>query len=500
MKSEKRKTIPVIFYNTIANKKEVFESRKKNEVAMYNCGPTVYSFAHIGNLRAYVFADSIKRVLKYNGYKVKQVINITDVGHLASDADEGEDKVESGARREGVKVKDIVKKYTSAFFDDLKKLNADISGALFPKATEHIPEQIAFIQTLDEKGYTYQTTDGIYFDTSLRPDYGKLGNINTRGLKEGARVKNGEKKNPTDFALWKFSPNPPAGGEKRQQEWDSPWGVGFPGWHIECSAMSMKHLGKQIDLHTGGIDHIPVHHNNEIAQTESVTGKRFVNYWMHNEFITIDGQKIAKSIGNTIYLRNIIDRGFFPLSLRYWFLTAHYRTQSNFTWEALEGAQTALFRLHKHFVEEYAAPALSGRQTGDGRTAKNGVVNEMYEKKFHEYINDDLDMPKAVALMWDLIKDDKTPKEDKRATLLEFDKALGLGLDISNKKLVGLLSGKGEKLDIGKLPKAIKELIDEREKARIDKDFEKADKLRNELKEKDYEIKDTDKGPVVVKK
>lgn len=472
--------------NTLTGKKEEFVSRKESVVTMYNCGPTVYNYATIGNLRAYVFADTLKRMFAYNNYEIKQVINITDVGHLTSDADEGEDKIESGAKREGLKVKNIIKRYTDAFMDDMQKLNIDISKINFPKATEHIPEQIAFIQTLDEKGYTYKTSDGIYFDTSLRPDYGKLGKIDTKGLKEGARVeKNKEKKNPTDFALWKFSP--PAGGaeEKREQEWDSPWGIGFPGWHIECSAMSMKHLGKQIDVHTGGVDHIPVHHNNEIAQTESVTGKQFVNYWMHNEFITIDGQKISKSIGNTIYLRNIIDRGFSPLSLRYWFLTAHYRTQSNFTWEALEGAQTALFKLHKHFVEDYGV--------------KNGKINEEYKNKFHEFINDDLDTPKAIALMWDLIKDENVLKEDKRATLLEFDKVLGLDLSHSDKKLVGLLSGKGEKLEIGKLSKTIKKLVDDREEARERKDFEKADKIRDELKEKGYEVEDTDEGPEVTK-
>lgn len=479
----------VKFYNTLTKQMEEFRPRKESAVTMYNCGPTVYDFAHIGNLRAYIFGDSIKRALKYNGYDVKQVINITDVGHLTSDADEGEDKVESGAKREGTKVKDIVKRYTDAFFEDLKKLNIDTESIIFPKATEHISEQIAFIQTLDEKGYTYKTSDGIYFDTSLRPDYGKLGNIDTKGLKEGARVKKGEKKNPTDFALWKFSPV----GEKRQQEWDSPWGVGFPGWHIECSAMSMKHLGKQIDIHTGGVDHIPVHHNNEIAQTESVTGKPFVNYWMHNKHITIEGQKISKSLGNTIYLQNIIDRGFSPLSLRYWFLTSHYRTQANFTWDALEAAQTALFKLHKHFVEEY----LPRRQAGDAR--KGGAVNAEYKQKFDDFINDDLDTPQAIALVWDLIKDESVSKEDKRSTLLSFDEVLGFGLDHSNKKLVELLSGKGEKLKIGKLPKEVKMLVDEREKARKDKDFEKADQIRNELKEKGYEIEDTDEGPSVTK-
>ena len=469
--------IPIILHNTLTNNKDVFEPRKESVVTMYNCGPTVYNYAHIGNLRAYVFADTLKRMFIYNDYEIKQVINITDVGHLTDDADEGEDKIETGAKREGVKVAKIIKLYTDAFMDDMQKLSIDIDKIEFPKATEHIPEQIAFIQTLDEKGYTYKTSDGIYFDTSLRSDYGKLGNVDTKGLEEGARVeKNKEKKNPTDFALWKFSKPE----EKRQQEWDSPWGIGFPGWHIECSAMSRKLLGNQIDVHTGGVDHIPVHHNNEIAQTESVTGKQFVNYWMHNEHVMIEGQKISKSIGNTVFLRNIIDRGFSPLSLRYWFLTAHYRTQTNFTWEALEGAQTATFKLHKHLVEDYGA--------------KDGAINEEYRDKFHNFINDDLDTPKAIALLWDLVKDDNIPNEDKRATLLEFDRVLGLGLDHSNKKLVGLLSGKGDRLEIGKLPKAIQQLVEDREKARKEKDFNKADELRNKLKEKGYEIEDRDGG------
>lgn len=480
----KNKTIPIFLQNTLSNKKEEFVSRKENIVTMYNCGPTVYDYAHIGNLRAYVFADILKRMFLYHKYEVKQVINITDVGHLTSDADEGEDKIEDAVKREGLKVNKIIKLYTDAFLNDLQKLNIDTNKILFPKATEHIQEQIVFIQTLEEKGYTYKISDGIYFDTALLPDYGKLGNINIEGQKVGVRIKeNKEKKNPTDFALWKFSQSDNTNDKiekKREQEWDSPWGVGFPGWHIECSAMSMKHLGRQIDVHTGGIDHIPVHHNNEIAQTESITGKQFVNYWIHNEHITIDGQKISKSIGNTIYLRNIIDRGLSPLSLRYWFLTSHYRTRSNFTWEALESSQTALFKLHKHFVEDCGA--------------KDGIVNTIYENKFHTYINDDLNTPKAIALMWDLIKDENVSKKDKRSTLLVFDKVFGLELDKSNKKLVSLLSGKGEKLEIGSLPKNIKEIVEEREKARKEKDFKKADKLREELKEKGYELNDKETG------
>lgn len=486
MKKDKNK-IPIKLHNTLSGEKEIFTPQKETFVTMYNCGPTVYNYAHIGNLRAYVFADTLKRIFVYNGYKIKQVINITDVGHLTSDADEGEDKVESSAKRDKLKVKDIIKRYTDAFMDDIKALNINIAEINFPKATENIQEQIAFIQALEEKGYTYKTSDGIYFDTSLIQNYGKLGNINIKDLEEGARVKkNQEKKNPTDFALWKFSKTTNSVEEKRQQEWNSPWGIGFPGWHIECSAMSRKFLGSQIDIHTGGVDHIPTHHNNEIAQTESITGKQFVNYWMHNEYITIDGQKISKSIGNTVLLKNILDRGFSPLSLRYWFLTSHYRTQSNFTWEALGGSQNALFKLHKHFVEKYGA--------------KNGKINMEYEKKFNEFINDDLDTPKAIALIWDLVKNENILNADKRSTLLKFDKALGLGLDYSNRKLITLFSGKGVKIEINELPKIIKTLIDEREKARKEGNFKKADELRDKLKEKGYEIEDKEFGPEIHKK
>jgi cysteinyl-tRNA synthetase len=474
-------------FNTLSDKKEIFKPIKDNVVTMYNCGPTVYDYAHIGNLRSYVFADVLRRALLYNGYSVKQVINITDVGHLTSDADEGADKIEEGARREGKKVNTIIKLFTKAFLDDLKKLNIGTKKTHFPKASEHIPEQIAFIQTLDEKGYTYRTSDGIYFDTSLLKDYGKLGNIDIKGLKEGARIrKKDEKRNPTDFALWKFSP--PAGRpeEKRQQEWKSPWGVGFPGWHIECSAMSMKHLGKQIDIHTGGIDHIPIHHNNEIAQTESVTGRKFVNYWMHNAFITIEGQKIAKSIGNTIYLRNIADRGFSPLSLRYWFLTAHYKTRINFTWEALEGASAALFKLHKFFVEKLGT--------------RSGSISITHQQRFNTAISDDLDTPRAIALMWELVKDESVEKGDKRATLLDYDRVLGIGLSGSNRRMVEMLSGRGKQLKIGDLPVVIKKLVNEREKARKNQDWEKADRMREEIEQKGYDIEDTDKRPIISKR
>lgn len=472
---------PLYFFNTYSKEKELFEPLERGVVRMYNCGPTVYNYPHIGNFRSFVFADVLRRVLEYNGFEVKQVMNITDVGHLTSDADEGEDKLEKRAQDAGRSVKDIVKESTKVFFDDLKKLNAKGSHTLFPKATDYINEQIAFIKALEEKGYTYKTSDGIYFDTSKFANYGKLGNIDIEGLKEGARVtENPEKLNPTDFALWKFSrPN-----ENRQQEWESQWGIGFPGWHLECSAMALKHLGRKLDIHTGGIDHIPTHHNNEIAQTESVTGEKFVKYWLHNAFITIEGQKIAKSLGNVIYIRNLQERGISPLAYRYWLLTSHYRSPINFTWKALKGAQIALFRLHRFFVENLGK--------------KEGSVIENYQKRFHEYINDDLDTPRALALLHDIMNDEVLDSKDKRATFLNFDRVLGIGFGESDKQLVENLSGE-KRIAVDETTKQVQRLLEMREEARRNKNWMEADRIRDEIVVKGYKIVDSENGPTLVK-
>lgn len=471
---------PLYFHNTLTNEKEVFTPLRPDAVRMYNCGPTVYDRAHIGNMRSYVLADLIRRVLEYNEYNVKQVINITDVGHLTSDADEGEDKLEKAASAQGETAQDIAKKYTDLFFDDIKKLNIRTEGTEFPRATEYIGQQIAMVDTLMQIGYAYQITDGIYFDTSMFKEYGKLGNLNKQELEEGARVeKNEEKRNPSDFALWKFSPKE----EKRQQEWDSPWGVGFPGWHIECSAMSRALLGKQLDIHTGGIDHIPVHHNNEIAQSEAVNKKKFVNYWLHNAFILVEGRRMGKSIGNLINLDQIVDRGFSPLSYRYWLLTAHYATPANFTWDALEAAHTALKRLHRYFVEELQV--------------QEGVVVKSYQERFHTLVNDNLDTPRAIALVWELVKDSDVSLADKRATLLNFDQVLGLGLRESNTNLHKHLRGEGQKLAVSDIPADVQKLVAEREAARKDKDFDQADKLREKIIEHGYDVADTNDGPEV---
>ncbi len=455
----------VNLYNTLTREKEIFTPLKEGIVSMYNCGPTVYDYAHIGNLRAYVFADVLRRMFKYNGLDVKQVINITDVGHLTSNEDDGEDKLERSANSAGKTAQEIAKFYTEAFYDDLEALGIDISKIEFPKATDHIDEQIELIKNLEQKGFTYKTSDGIYFNTSKLSDYGKLAQLDIEGLSGGARIKViSDKKNITDFALWKFSKSE----EKRQQEWDSPWGVGFPGWHLECSAMSMKYLGEHFDIHTGGIDHIPVHHTNEIAQSEAVTGKPFVNYWMHSNFINVESEKMSKSLGNITTLEDIIKKESTPLAYRYWLLTAHYRTLINFTWEALAGAQTTLDKLYNHIIEYR-----------DG-----GEINKEYQTKFHKYINDDIDTPKAIALLWELVKDDAVSDVDKKATILDFDKVLGFGFDDIKPETI---------------PNNILQLTKEREEAREAKDWEKSDKLRDNLKELGYEVNDTDEGSKIFK-
>ena len=459
-------------HNTLSGKKEIFKPIKAGEVSMYNCGPTVYNYAHIGNLRSYIFADTLRRMFKWNGYKVKQVINITDVGHLTSDADFGEDKMEKGAKREGKSALEISKFYTEAFFDDLQKLNIEKKDILFPRATDYIAEQIEMIKELEQKGFTYQTSDGIYFDTAKFPDYGKLGNINLKGLEEGSRIGvNDEKKNITDFALWKFSPK----NEKREMEWPSPWGVGFPGWHIECSAMSKALLGQPFDLHTGGIDHIPVHHNNEIAQSVCASGLPFVHYWMHNAFLNIgdNDEKMAKSGENFIRLQTLVEKNIDPLAYRYLLLTARYSSPLQFSWEALEGAQTALNRL-KRFVKTTMI-------VGDSNNEK---VNQ-YKNLFSEYINDDLDTPKALALVWDIIKDDEISDAQKKELILDFDKVFGLEL--------------GKEIQLTEIPTEVSDLISARDRARAEKDWKMSDELRQKIENLGFNVKDTPDGTMVDK-
>ncbi|MFM2357704.1 MAG: cysteinyl-tRNA synthetase [Candidatus Parcubacteria bacterium] len=455
-------------WNTLTQKKEDFNPIKKGTVGMYNCGPTVYNFAHIGNLRAFLFADLLRRSLELEGFTVKQVMNITDVGHLVSDNDTGEDKMEQGAKKEGKSAQELAEFYTQAFFDDLDSLNIPRTKIEFPKATSHIEEQIKLIQKLEEKGFTYATSDGIYFDTSHYKDYGKLGHVNLEGQEEGARIGvNTEKKNPTDFALWKLSKP----SDKRQQEWESPWGVGFPGWHIECSAMSMKYLGETFDIHTGGIDHIPVHHNNEIAQSEGATGKSFVHYWMHSAFVNVQGGKMSKSKDNFITLETLREKGIHPLSYRYLLLQAHYRAMLNFTWESILGAQIA-FENILHFLSHIQ---------------NEGVLIDSYIKQYKEYIADDINTPQVIALIHQIISDTKQTPEDKKATLYEIDTTLGLNL----KKLVQ---------EINHIPQHIETLTRERDEKRKNKDWKASDELRKTIEQEGYLVEDATEKTIIKKK
>src|SRR4030042_3300451 len=390
-------------YNTLSRKNAVFNPLKGKKVCFYTCGPTVYWFAHLGNLRAYIFADILKKVLEYNNYKVKHVMNITDVGHLTSDADTGEDKMEKGARREGKTAWEIAKFYTDAFKKDIKRLNIKEPN-IWVKATDNIKEQIGLIKILKRRGFTYKISDGIYFDTSKIKDYGKLAGQKKRKLKAGARIEIVPgKKHPTDFALWKFSPL----GIKRQMEWDSPWGRGFPGWHTECVAMSVKYLGIPFDIHTGGIDHISTHHTNEIAQAEAGFKKNLANFWLHNEFLILKEGRMGKSEGNIIILENLIKEKFNPLSYRYLCLNSHYRKRLTFSWQILKGAENSLNSLYQKVME-----IKSGIKKGKTFTKKNQKVKKL-EEEFLVYINDDLNTPKALALMWKTIKSSRFSNKEK---------------------------------------------------------------------------------------
>lgn len=459
------------FFNTLSRKKENFQSLNKKTAKIYNCGPTVYDRQHIGNLRSAVIWDILRRALEWNGYKVKQVVNVTDFGHLTSDADEGEDKMTKGLKKEGLdftleNMKRLGKKYADIYLEDRKKLNT-LTPTKLPFASDHVKEDIELIKKLDKKGFAYATKDGIYFDTAKFPGYGKLGGLSE--IKESRISANKEKKSSRDFVLWKSS---------RDLGWDSPWGKGFPGWHIECSAMSKKYLGETFDIHTGGIEHIPIHHNNEIAQSEAANGRPLARYWLHNEHLIMkdgpksagaDGtRKMAKSLGNVVTLKEIEEKGIDPLALRYWLLGAHYRSPISFSWEALEGAEQSLKKLRNHFQ------ALSG---------KTEKPKKEYLEKFGKYLNDDLDTPKALAFLWKIIKDKKISDGQKKFLLLEFDKVFGLKLNKKEKK--------------SEIPTEIKKLAEEREKVRQEKNWPEADRLREIIKNKGFEIKDTEKGPKI---
>ena len=447
--------------NTLSRKREVFSPIKPGEVRIYTCGPTVYDYAHIGNLRAYIFADILRRTLEYADYEVKHVMNITDVGHLQSDADEGEDKMTLALKREGKplttsSMHEVAEFYFGAFKDDLAKLNIE-TPERFPFASDHTKEEVDLIQKLQEKGLAYKTSDGIYFDTKKFPGYGKLGGIQAD---IESRVVNPEKHDSRDFALWKFDD---------KLGYDSDLGKGFPGWHIECSAMSMKYLGDTFDIHTGGVDHIPIHHNNEIAQSEGATGKPLANFWIHNEWLLVDAKKMAKSNKNFYTLRDIVERGIDPATFRFWLLMANYRSPVNFTFEALEGAESALKRLRSLYLS-------MGSETG--------AVSKKYRDDFAAHVFNDLDTPGALTVVWELLKDEKVSDADKKATLLDFDKVLGLGIAGWKKE---------------EIPLEIKKIVAQREEARKNQDWEKSDKLRQASVAGGYGIDDTSSGPEVHK-
>ena len=462
----------LFLYNTLSRKKEEFNPINKDEVGLYTCGPTVYNYAHLGNFRAYFFEDILKRTLEFNGYKVKHVMNITDVGHLTGDMDMGEDKLEAGARREGKSAWEIAEFYTAAFKKDLSLLNIEVP-TIWARVTDNIPEQIDLVKTLEEKGFTYRTSDGIYFDTSKIKDYNKLSHFPLEKLREGARVEiNIEKKNPTDFALWKFSPV----GIKRQMEWSSPWGIGFPGWHIECSAISLKYLSNQLDIHCGGIDHINIHHTNEIAQSEAATGHKFFNYWLHCAFLNIKGgKKMAKSDNNFLSLENaLIGKGLDPLVYRFSALQVHYRKPMEYSEEGLKQAGDGLASLFNQF-------SLLGKNIG--------TINKEFKNKFIDTINDDMNTPKALAIVSSVLKS-KLSISDKLATILDFDKVLGLNFArvlINSEFMV-------KELNIADLPIEVQNLITKRKQARDNKDFKESDRLREEIKGHGYLVEDAKNG------
>lgn len=452
-------------FNTLTRKEEEFKPIKKGNAGIYTCGPTVYWYPHIGNMRAYIFADILRRALEYNELKVKQVVNVTDVGHLTSDSDEGEDKIEREATKEHKTAREISEFYLGVFKEDIKKLNI-LEPNLLPKATEHIKEQIEIIKKLEKKGYTYKTSDGIYYDTSKFKNYGKLAKLNIEGLKAGKRVSLKEKKNNTDFALWKFSEEP----GKRQQEWKSPWGIGYPGWHVECSAMSMKYLGSTIDIHTGGEDHVPIHHTNEIAQSEAATGKKFVNYWLHVAFLTFKGEKVSKSKGGLYTVTELENLGYNPLDYRYLCLLTHYRKPLDFTMDNLDAAKSAYERIKNKIIE-----LKKEIHKGSDETKK-------YEKEFLEAINSDLNTPKAIQVLHSVLDDFDFDVKKKLKLLEKFDEVLGLGI-------------KGMKETLIIASPEVEKLLKAREEARNNKMWAEADILRERIKEKGYIVKDTPQGP-----
>ena len=451
----------IYFYNTLTRKKEKFKPIDKKEIKIYSCGPTVYKDATIGNMRTNIFQDVLRRVLKYNGYKIKHVMNITDVGHLVSDGDEGEDKMIKSAREEHKTPLEIANYYTDLFFKDLEELNIETPEVVC-RATEHIQEMIEYVQKLVDNGYAYETSTAIYFDISKLDKYPILSNLNLEEQKAGARVEvDVEKKNPYDFALWIKAP------ENHLMKWDSPWGKCYPGWHIECSAMGKKYLGEQFDIHTGGIDLIPTHHENEIAQSKGACGKVPANYWLHGEYLLIDGGKMSKSLGNVYLLKDIINKGYDPLVYKLFTYSGHYRNKLNFTWDGIEATSKSLERLKQGYQNH--------------KNGKDDISEEKiqeFENKFHEAINDDLNMPLAMGIVWEVVRYEK--KSPKLAQLLlKFDTVLGLKIDEQIQK------------EEQEIPQEVLDLMEERKIARQNKDWEKADAIREKIRNMGYEVRDT---------
>jgi cysteinyl-tRNA synthetase len=453
-------------YNTLTRQKEEFVPINGNQVKMYSCGPTVYNYAHIGNLRTYVFMDILRRTLKYNGYELLNVMNITDVGHLVSDEDEGEDKMVKGAREQKKTPWEIAEYYTDVFMEDIAALNIG-RPEIIPKATDHIKEMISFVEGLLEKGYAYETSDGIYFDISKFDGYGKLSRLNLEEQMAGARVEvNDEKRHPADFALWKKAP------KEHIMQWESPWGMGYPGWHIECSAMGRKYLGDRFDIHTGGVDHIPVHHENEIAQSEALLGEPAVNFWLHGEFMMVNNGKMSKSLGNTYTIANIKERGYNPLAFRYMCLNAHYRNKLNFTWDVMQASQVSYDR----FIE-------GALQHKEGTAEIPDDVQTSFLTEFEDAINDDLNIPKALGIAWNMVRYSEKSKGIYEL-LLKMDDVFGLGIKYAEQK-----SAEEPELDA-----EIERLIEERQQARKEKNWKLSDEIRDKLKEMGIELQDTPQG------
>ena len=463
----------VKLYNTLTKQKSNFVPLNGNEVRIYSCGPTVYSYAHIGNFRTYIFMDNLRRMLEYNGYTLKHVMNITDVGHLESDSDEGEDKMEKAAKKENKSPYEIAEFYTKAFFKDMEKLHIE-RPEIIAKATEHIPDMLEFAKEIVKNGYGYETSTAIYFDVSKLDKYPVLSNRNIEEQIAGARVDvDPEKRNPYDFAIWIKAP------KNHIMKWDSPWGLSYPGWHLECSAMSRKYLGEEFDIHTGGVDHIPTHHENEIAQSKGAFGKIPAQIWMHVEFLQIDGGKMSKSLGNVYTISQLEEKGIEALAYKLFCYTAHYRTKLNFTFEGAAASQKALNRLREAFVKH-----------NNGNDNVDDELIQKYKNKFLDAINDDLNMPLAMSTVWELARNDLKSKKISDL-LLDFDKVLGLDLKNSEKYL--------EEQNKVELPDEIADLLEKRKKAREEKNWQLSDEIRDVLKEKGYIVKDTKEGMTVEK-